>query len=134
MQVEQSYNKVERTRKMLEVASEVVKLRTEGERIAENQLTAGRRARFGPAAGVGSELSSPGGFVASTTCLTCWRGQNWNKRLGELQDSNGNALRTNNEQRRTNNAKAQNPFTAIFTRLFINLRELACTRPRIIEV
>jgi outer membrane protein TolC len=32
---------VERTKKMLEVAAEVVKLRTEGERIAENQLTQG---------------------------------------------------------------------------------------------
>lgn len=41
VQVEQSYNKVERTRKMLEVASEVVKLRTEGDRIAENQLQQG---------------------------------------------------------------------------------------------
>jgi outer membrane protein TolC len=41
VQVEQSYNKVERTRKMLDVAAQVVKLRTEGERIAENQLTQG---------------------------------------------------------------------------------------------
>jgi outer membrane protein TolC len=41
VEVEQSYNKVERTRKMLEVAAQVVKLRSEGERIAENQLTQG---------------------------------------------------------------------------------------------
>ena len=41
VQVEQSCNKVERTQKMLQVAAEVVKLRTEGERIAENQLTQG---------------------------------------------------------------------------------------------
>jgi outer membrane protein TolC len=41
VQVEQSYNKVERTRKMLKVAAEVVKLRTEGERVAENQLQQG---------------------------------------------------------------------------------------------
>jgi len=41
VQVEQSYNKVERTRKMLAVAAEVVKLRTEGERVAENQLQQG---------------------------------------------------------------------------------------------
>jgi outer membrane protein TolC len=41
VRIEQSYNKVERTKKMLEVAAEAVKLRTEGERIAENQLTQG---------------------------------------------------------------------------------------------
>ena len=41
VQVEQSCNKVERTQKMLQVAAEVVKLRTEGERIAENQLMQG---------------------------------------------------------------------------------------------
>jgi outer membrane protein TolC len=41
VEVEKSYNKVERTRRMLEVAAQVVKLRTEGERIAENQLTQG---------------------------------------------------------------------------------------------
>jgi outer membrane protein TolC len=41
VKIEQSYNKVERTKKMLQVAAEVVKLRTEAERIAENQLTLG---------------------------------------------------------------------------------------------
>jgi outer membrane protein TolC len=41
VRIEQSYNKVERTKKMLEVAAEVVALRTEGERVAENQLTLG---------------------------------------------------------------------------------------------
>jgi outer membrane protein TolC len=41
VRIEQSLNKVERTKQMLEVAAEVVKLRTEGERIAENQLTQG---------------------------------------------------------------------------------------------
>jgi outer membrane protein TolC len=41
VRIQQSLNKVERTKKMLEVAAEVVKLRTEGERIAENQLTQG---------------------------------------------------------------------------------------------
>jgi outer membrane protein TolC len=41
VQIERSLNKVERTRQMLQVANEVVKLRTEGERIAENQLTQG---------------------------------------------------------------------------------------------
>lgn len=41
VQVERSYNKVERTRKMLEVATEVVKLRSEAERIAQNQLANG---------------------------------------------------------------------------------------------
>jgi outer membrane protein TolC len=41
VRIEQSLNKVERTKKMLDVAAEVVKLRTEGERIAENQLTQG---------------------------------------------------------------------------------------------
>ena len=41
VQIERSLNKVERTRQMLQVASEVVRLRTEGERLAENQLTQG---------------------------------------------------------------------------------------------
>jgi outer membrane protein TolC len=41
VQVEKGYNKVERTKRMLQVAAEVVKLRAEGERIAENQLTQG---------------------------------------------------------------------------------------------
>jgi len=41
VQVERGYNKVERTKKMLEVAAEVVKLRSESERIAQNQLTNG---------------------------------------------------------------------------------------------
>jgi len=41
VRIGQSYNRVEGTKKMLEVAAEVVTLRTEGERIAENQLTQG---------------------------------------------------------------------------------------------
>jgi outer membrane protein TolC len=41
VEIEQSANKVERTRKMLEVASEVVRLRAESERVAENQLKEG---------------------------------------------------------------------------------------------
>jgi len=41
VEIQQSLNKVERTKQMVEVASEVVKLRTEGERIAENQVTQG---------------------------------------------------------------------------------------------
>src|SRR5262249_32260512 len=41
VQIEQSLNKVERTKQMLKVANEVVKLRTEGERVAENQLKEG---------------------------------------------------------------------------------------------
>jgi outer membrane protein TolC len=41
VQIERSLNKVERTEQMLQVASEVVKLRVEGDRIAENQLTHG---------------------------------------------------------------------------------------------
>jgi outer membrane protein TolC len=41
VQIERSLNKVERTRQMLQVASEVVKLRTEGERVAGNQVTQG---------------------------------------------------------------------------------------------
>jgi outer membrane protein TolC len=39
--IEKSANRVERTRKMLDVASEVVRLRTESERVAENQLKEG---------------------------------------------------------------------------------------------
>jgi len=41
VQIEQGANKVEQTRKMLEVASEVVRLRKESERVAENQLKEG---------------------------------------------------------------------------------------------
>jgi outer membrane protein len=41
VQVERSYNKVERTKQMLLVANEVVRLREEGERLAENQLARG---------------------------------------------------------------------------------------------
>jgi len=39
--IERSYNKVERTRKLVEVADQVVKLRHESERLAENQLKQG---------------------------------------------------------------------------------------------
>lgn len=39
--IERSYNKVERTKSLVEVASQVVKLRQESERLAENQLTQG---------------------------------------------------------------------------------------------
>jgi outer membrane protein TolC len=39
--VERSYNKVERTRSMVNVASQVVRLRQESERVANNQLTQG---------------------------------------------------------------------------------------------
>lgn len=41
VQVERTYNKVERTKQMLHVASEVVRLRAEGERLAENQVAQG---------------------------------------------------------------------------------------------
>jgi outer membrane protein TolC len=41
VRIERSYNKVERTKHMLQVAAEVVKLRTESERLAENQLAEG---------------------------------------------------------------------------------------------
>jgi outer membrane protein TolC len=41
VQVERSYNKTERTKQMLRVANEVVRLRAEGERLAENQLAQG---------------------------------------------------------------------------------------------
>jgi outer membrane protein TolC len=39
--IERSYNKLERTRSLVRVATEVVKLRQEGERLAQNQLTQG---------------------------------------------------------------------------------------------
>ena len=39
--IERSYNKLERTRHMVQVADQVVKLRKESERLAENQLTHG---------------------------------------------------------------------------------------------
>jgi outer membrane protein TolC len=39
--IERSYNKVERTRNMVDVANQVVKLRQESERLAQNQLTHG---------------------------------------------------------------------------------------------
>ena len=41
VQIERSLNKVERTNQMMRVAAEVVKLRTEGDRVAENQATQG---------------------------------------------------------------------------------------------
>jgi outer membrane protein TolC len=41
VQIERSYNKVTRTRSLLQLASEVVKLRKEGERLAENQSAQG---------------------------------------------------------------------------------------------
>jgi outer membrane protein TolC len=39
--IERSYNKVERTRNLVQVANQVVKLRQEGERLAGNELTQG---------------------------------------------------------------------------------------------
>jgi outer membrane protein TolC len=39
--IERSYNKVQRTKHLVEVAQQVVKLRQESERLAENQLTQG---------------------------------------------------------------------------------------------
>lgn len=39
--IERSYNKLERTRNQVQVANEVVRLRREGERLAQNQLTQG---------------------------------------------------------------------------------------------
>jgi outer membrane protein TolC len=39
--IERSYNKLERTRNQVQVASQVVKLRQEGERLARNQLIFG---------------------------------------------------------------------------------------------
>ena len=39
--IERSYNKVERTRSLVQVASQVLKLRQEGDRLAQNQLTQG---------------------------------------------------------------------------------------------
>jgi outer membrane protein TolC len=41
VQIERSFNKVERTKQMLQVATEVVRLRAEGERVAENQVAQG---------------------------------------------------------------------------------------------
>jgi outer membrane protein TolC len=41
VQIERSYHKVERTKNMLQVATEVVQLRAEGERLAENQVAQG---------------------------------------------------------------------------------------------
>ena len=41
VQIDRGYNKVQRTKHMLQVANEVVKLRAEGERLAENQLAHG---------------------------------------------------------------------------------------------
>jgi outer membrane protein TolC len=39
--IERSYNKLERTRSLVQVANQVVKLRQEGERLAQNQLAQG---------------------------------------------------------------------------------------------
>jgi outer membrane protein TolC len=41
VQIERSLNKVERTNQMMRVAAEVAKLRAEGDRVAENQVTQG---------------------------------------------------------------------------------------------
>jgi outer membrane protein TolC len=41
VQVEQTYNKLQRTKSMVEVAQRVVDLRTEGERLASNQVQQG---------------------------------------------------------------------------------------------
>ena len=41
VEIERSYNKVERTKHMLQVAGEVVRLRQEGERVAGNQIAQG---------------------------------------------------------------------------------------------
>jgi len=41
VQIERSFNKVQQTKHMLQVADEVVKLRVEGERLAQNQLSQG---------------------------------------------------------------------------------------------
>jgi outer membrane protein TolC len=39
--IERSYNKLERTKRLVQVASQVVKLRQEGERLSQNQLSQG---------------------------------------------------------------------------------------------
>jgi outer membrane protein TolC len=39
--IEKNYNKVERTKQMVDVANQVVKLRRESERLAQNQLAQG---------------------------------------------------------------------------------------------
>jgi hypothetical protein len=41
VQIEEGYNKLERTKIVLQLAAETVKLRTEGERITQDQLTKG---------------------------------------------------------------------------------------------
>jgi outer membrane protein TolC len=41
VRIEQSYNKVERTKSQVQVAIQIVKLRQESERLAQNQLTEG---------------------------------------------------------------------------------------------
>jgi hypothetical protein len=41
VQIERSLNKVERTKQMVRVANAIVRLRTEGERVAENQVVQG---------------------------------------------------------------------------------------------
>jgi outer membrane protein TolC len=39
--IERSYNKLERTQSLVQLANQVVKLRTESERLSQNQLTQG---------------------------------------------------------------------------------------------
>ncbi len=41
VRIERSYNKVERTKSQVQVANQIVKLRQESERLAQNQLTEG---------------------------------------------------------------------------------------------
>jgi cytochrome c oxidase subunit II len=77
VQTEQGYNQVERTKKVLQLAAETVKLRTEGQRIAQNQL-AQRASWCRPA----DRLPRP---ATKRNWRTCLRGRNWNKQSGALQ-------------------------------------------------
>jgi hypothetical protein len=62
VQTEQGYNKVERPKKALQLAAETMKLRTEGERIGQNQFKQGGPG-VGPATGSGGQPT--GGLQAS---------------------------------------------------------------------
>ena len=84
--IERKYNKLERTRSMVEVANQVVKLRQEGERLARNQLTQGvvlvSERRQGTAATYKAQADS-----CRRDWDICSPGRNSSRQSDELQDS-----------------------------------------------
>jgi outer membrane protein TolC len=73
--IERSYNKLERTRRLVEVASQVVRLRQDGERLSQNQLALGVNIGVGSKTGHRDQLPSPSGLSAGQPrLLSCLGG------------------------------------------------------------